>query len=196
MFPSKRDDFSQGVLYTPTLFTPLMHSDSVDWESLAVHSLDILSIEAGLVSTRMLLVFLGIKLKEGRIESISNRKPDDIGIEHIYHNGLALRVVPLDLLNSAVQLPCLDGKKRDASQVVAQTISDAHKLSAHFTKRSALSGEVWYETSVITSVLIEKFLYERLGADVPPFDVWTKRKLPPEFLQLHHDKVEDIRRIL
>ena len=117
------------------------------------------SIEMGLIQSRVLLEFLGLSVKEGRL-SKANKRKDDINIENFN-----LEIVTSDGALS----PCTEDKKK-AEAAFVQTIIAANKLVAHSTEMVDLGGDELNSYLICCKaipVLFNLYFYEPLRIEFP-----------------------------
>ena len=124
-------------------------------------------VEAGIMACRRSINFLGIRVHptSGELDVVNSRRPDDAGIEQ-----LALSKVGVDELTAAPPGP------PDRTKVACERIlRAADKGVAHLTVdrgERAFSDDLLVCT-LATQWAVERFVYNRLGVDMPAYRKWT-----------------------
>lgn len=129
------------------------------------------SIEVGIIYSRVLLEFMGLKAnkKKDALVEVHRRKDDDIGIE-----DFSSSTGPLKRVNISEALACYPGRAEDAEASLVTIIAHADKAVAHMTEgpvqddRTANLVELGGE-GVLT--LVSRYLYKALGRSVPDYDI-------------------------
>ncbi len=139
------------------------------------HGLTNPSIEVGIIYSRVLLEFLGLKAKKPKkaLVEISDRWDDDIGIEDFSTNA-----GPLKKVTVSEALKCYPGDPRDAEESLVTIIAHADKAIAHMTE-GLLQDE---RTLGLVELggkgvleLMSRHFYGALGRKVPSFRMPTIR---------------------
>ena len=126
-------------------------------------------MEAGFVHARALLEFLGLGTKNGKLVNISNRRPDDIGIEHFSVGGQ-----PLSQVTPEAAIGTYLGPPEDAEQALLAVFHIANKGFAHFS--AGLTQGRWSKANVSVAcegipILVINHLYVPLGLPAPEYMV-------------------------
>ena len=122
-------------------------------------------IEMGLIHSRVLLEFLGLRVKQGRL-SKANKRKDDINIE-----SFGLAIVTSDRALS----PCTEDKTK-AEAAFVQTITAANKL-VHSTERVDFGGDAvnsYFICCNAIPVLFYLYFYEPLRIEFPKIDLSSR----------------------
>jgi hypothetical protein len=131
-------------------------------------------LEVGVLHIRALLEFLGVKERAGRLVSVSERRSDDSAIELLRHNGFTLSPVsPEQACASHAADPVY------AEQCYVAAITAANKGLAHLTvdyPQNPADARQILLASQLTQRLVEKFVYEPLGAQRPPLPIQARAR--------------------
>jgi hypothetical protein len=130
------------------------------------------AIEVGVVHCRVLLEFLGLTSAAGRLQTITRRRTDDIGIEHFQNaNGNLARVSPAQVLSR------YPGEAEEAEQALLSVFRIANKGLVHLTSSFLASSE---ETRLLEiasrgiPALVVSYLYTPLDLPVPASQVSSR----------------------
>ncbi len=95
------------------------------------HGLTNPSIEAGIIHSRVLLEFLGLRANKDKnaLVETQSRRGDDIGIE-----DFSTLAGPLKKVTVSEALKCYPGERRDAEESLVTIIAHADKAIAHMTE--------------------------------------------------------------
>ena len=122
-------------------------------------------IEVGIIHARALLEFLGLCARNGRLEQIKKRRPDDIAVEHY-----STKEVPLSIVTPSAALSAYQGPAEEAENALVAIFEFANKGLAHLTTE-VLSGKYTDQHLEIACrgipVLLHNHLYAKLGRNVP-----------------------------
>lgn len=121
-------------------------------------------IEIGLVHARVLLEFLGLAAKNGKLTKVS-RKPDDIAVENY-----TTRETPIAMVTREEALRAYPGSQDEAEAALVAIFEWTNKGIAHLTT-GALSGSYTHRHLDIACrgipVLLHNNLYVKLGRKIP-----------------------------
>ena len=121
-------------------------------------------IEVGLIHARVLLEFLGLATKNGKLIQ-ANRRKDDIAVEHYSTPEIVLSMVTPSEVFSAYP-----GSKEEAEQALVAIFEWTNKGLAHLTT-GVLSHDYTEQHLDIACrgirALVHNHLYAKLGRDVP-----------------------------
>ena len=136
-------------------------------------------IEMGLIHSRVLLEFLGLRVtKEGRL-SVANKQTDDINIE-----SFGLRKV-----DSEQALSCFTGDETKLELVFFQTVTAANKLIAHSTEIVDLGSDSvnsYLKCCDAIPELFRRYFYKPLEIEFPDIEpssrpaTTDKESTPPQ----------------
>lgn len=133
------------------------------------------SIEVGIVYSRVLLEFLGLRAnrEKNALALVERRRPDTIGIEDFTSAS-----GPLQKVTVQQALACYPGPAADAEASLVTVIAHADKAVAHMTEGPvqdertadlvALGGE-----GVLA--LVSRYLYRALGRSIPDYTIKVQR---------------------
>ncbi len=131
------------------------------------------SMVMGLIHSRVLLEFLGLRVASEGTLSKANKRKDDINIESF---GLAI------VTRSKALSPCTeDEDKGKAEAAFVQTITAANKLVAHSTEMVDLSSEAvnsYIMCCTAIPVLFNLYFYKPLGIEMPNIDPSSRPATP------------------
>lgn len=134
------------------------------------------SIEMGLVHSRVLLEFLGLKAKSHlRLNDTFRSRSSDINIENY----------GLDRVTIEKAVKPYDGDKNRAERAFAETITAANKLVAHSTEIIQMEPEAvdsFVLTSIAIPVMFDIYFYKPLGVPMPDIEVRVLKKTPNKSL--------------
>ncbi|ADK85635.1 hypothetical protein Deba_2272 [Desulfarculus baarsii DSM 2075] len=122
--------------------------------------------ESGILYCRVLLNFLGIHHNNGKFTEYNPRE-DDFTIAN-----LGLQIVTTDKLKSDPPT----GNPDDIERACLNMLRSANKAVAHFTTadaRACCNDAACCAKTVMW--LIEKYVYRKLGREVPAYKIWTNQ---------------------
>ena len=129
------------------------------------------SLVMGLIHSRVLLGFLGLRVASEGTLSKAYKHKDDINIESF---GLAI------VTSNHALLPCTEDKEK-AEAAFVQTITAANKLVAHSTEMVDLSSDAvnsYFICCTAIPVLFNLYFYKPLGIEMPNIDPSSKPATP------------------
>lgn len=133
------------------------------------------AIEAGLMHCRALLEFLGLCVRNGRLQNIGlPRRQDDIGIESFSNASGALRLVTPE-----AAIAHYTGPNEEAEKALLAVFHAANKGFAHFTSGfdpSLVDGDAIEVASRGVPTLIISHLYTPLGLPAPDFEIKSRSR--------------------
>jgi hypothetical protein len=133
------------------------------------------SVEIGIMYSRVLLEFLGLKANQSKTKliEIRERKDDDIGIEDFLSSS-----GPLKKVSIADALSCYKGSPADAELGLVTIIAHADKAIAHLTEGPVQDahtlGLVELGSKGVLALMC-RHLYVALGRPNPDYEIKTKR---------------------
>ncbi len=122
------------------------------------------SIEMGIVHSRVLLEFLGLKAKSETQLDLKERRKCDINIESFGLNRISIE---------QALSPC-NGDKELAQAAIARTLTAANKLILHSTDLIKIDNdsiEGYLVTCKAIPVLFNSYFYNKLGLPMPDCEV-------------------------
>lgn len=138
------------------------------------------ALEAGLIHSRALLDFMGIRINPKNPQKLKRRKrsqhPDDVVIENFYIDGMPLsRVSVRDIVTTYADLTS------DVEGKLAGLISTTNKRLVHSTS-IGIDDPVQLQTlktaSEIVPLIVIDFFYKRLGVKPPTYRIEAPTRLP------------------
>ena len=132
-------------------------------------------IESGLIHSRALLEFLGLREKNGSLENFNlshKRNKDDIGIESFSNLGVSLPLVTPSMAISQYCGDCLEAQS--ALLAIFHTTNKGlahHARSFDISKADASLIEI---ASRGIPALVVRHVYEPLGIPTPSFDIGSR----------------------
>ena len=129
------------------------------------------SVEIGIIYSRVLLEFLGLKAnkKKDKLVEVDKRKDDDIGIE-----DFSSATGPLKKVTVADALACYQGQPADAEAALVTIIAHADKAVAHLTEGPVQDdhtvGLVELGSKGVLALLC-RHLYGGLGRAKPDYEI-------------------------
>lgn len=133
------------------------------------------SIEVGIIYSRVLLEFVGLKAnkKKDALVEVQRRLDDDIGIE-----DFSSATGPLKRVTIAEALSCYPGPAKDAEASLVTIIAHADKAVAHMTEgpvqddRTADLVELGGKGVL---ALVSRYLYRALGRNIPDYEIKVQK---------------------
>ena len=128
-------------------------------------------IEAGLIHSRALLEFLGLKASAGTSPKLTSRvskRRDDIGIEHFSNS-----VGPLPLVTPTEAVSSYSGPAAEAEEALVAILHSTNKGLAHVTAsltQSQHQARLFEIASRGIPTLMVRYLYKRLGLAAPKYE--------------------------
>lgn len=159
-----------------------------------------LAIEAGLISCRMLLNFLGISRdnSSGAIKEYPGRSTD-FKFENViiagYQNAYQLDYA--DINRAEEFIPSHVGRPISIRAVLSTLFENADKAAGHLVEYpKPIPGLEWYHGAVIASLLVEDLVYHQYDRPKPSYSLWTGSLLEDEVRHIHRLARESIREFL
>jgi len=178
---------ANAVVFGPRFFLP------TEYGMLEVDSSQLINLafEAGLMSFRILLEFLG--LSEGKGELIKkSRHGNDFGIEKVKVNEDWLPITDPTLIRNILTLN-VDGYDIDFYRHTVYVAKRASTSSGHLVMTAKLSH--WpecYFTSLALRAMVQVFLYDKLGLPEPTMGIWSSQLLHKDILASHRAKYAQV----
>ena len=154
-------------------------TSTISWSSGTANGFTNRSIESGLIQTRALLEFIGLRRKpdsKTELQEVRTRRPDDVGIEQFSLSNVYLaKVSRHDLATMAPE---------GAEEMLAQTLAAADKALAHLTygfDRTKDGAPIQQVFQMVPQLVVDAF-HRRLNIDPPPevVTVSARVKVPPD----------------
>ena len=134
-------------------------------------------IEAGLIHSRALLEFLGLKASTGTPPKLMPRtlkRRDDIGIEDFSNSS-----GPLSLVSPTEAVSSYSGPATEAKEALVAVLHTTNKSLAHVTASLAQSPQqarLFEIASRGIPTLVVRYLYTRLGLAAPKYELASRRR--------------------
>lgn len=122
-------------------------------------------VEAGIIHARALLEFMGLCSLKGRLGQITNRRKDDVAIEHY-----STERVPLRQVKPEEAIAAYAGPAQEAETALLAIIDLANKGLAHLTLGVPFASYSDEHIDIACRgipVLLDNHLYAKLGRRIP-----------------------------
>lgn len=150
-----------------------------------------LTIEAGLISCRVMMQFFGITLNSSDKKMLTTYKgkDDDFTFNNIGADRPNLFRLTAGLINQVTLGSCqICPGMFSLSRALNELLTNANKASGHLTVGDKPEyGIEKYLTALSVLVFLEDLVYLQFGREVPYYAQWTRRLLEPELSAIHQD---------